>query len=91
MPNFAQNAKYICIYQNLFVILQCQVKQGYYTPANTENKTKARPIKETPTLYGEDARRFAISYKRNNNYPSSLQDAKPEKVTYKITTLPPMA
>lgn len=51
----------------------------------------ARPIKETPTLYGEDARRFAISYKRKNNYPSSLQDAKPEKVTYKITTLPPMA
>jgi hypothetical protein len=26
-----------------------------------EDKTMARPIKETPTLYGEDARRFAYA------------------------------
>ena len=28
VPNFAQNAKYICIYQNLFVILQVSSKIG---------------------------------------------------------------
>jgi hypothetical protein len=27
----------------------------------TGEKTMARPIKETPTLYGEDARRFAYA------------------------------
>ena len=27
----------------------------------TRDKTMARPIKETPTLYGEDARRFAYA------------------------------
>lgn len=26
-----------------------------------KDKTMARPIKETPTLYGEDARRFAYA------------------------------
>lgn len=31
------------------------------TIVNKEDKIMARPIKETPTLYGEDARRFAYA------------------------------
>ena len=40
-------------------------KNGYISRklqrCKTRDKTMARPIKETPTLYGEDARRFAYA------------------------------
>lgn len=41
----------------------------------------ARPIKETPILYGEDARRFV---KRMKNPPrESMQDRKRREANYK--------
>ena len=36
----------------------CNFATKFAKTTKKENKTMARPIKETPTLYGEDARRF---------------------------------
>ena len=46
-----------CIFQKKVVTLQRKSCKG----VKTRDKTMARPIKETPTLYGEDARRFAYA------------------------------
>ncbi len=40
----------------------------------------ARPIKETPTLYGEDARRFA--YAVEHPKPVSIEDVKRAQEAY---------
>ena len=50
-----------------FLIECCQAREKWlhqrksYKGVKTRDKTMARPIKETPTLYGEDARRFAYA------------------------------
>ena len=42
----------------------------------------ARPIKETPTLYGEDARRFA--YAVEHPKPVSTEDVKRAQEAYEL-------
>ncbi len=48
---------------------------------NKTNYIMARPIKETPTLYGEDARRFA--YAVEHPKPVSTEDVRRAKEAYK--------
>ncbi len=44
----------------------------------------ALPIKSTPTLYGEDARRFLKQIKENENKKASPEEMKRIKKNYEI-------
>lgn len=50
----SQNNLYISKKSSNFAAASCKDNKN-------EHKIMARPIKETPTLYGEDARRFAYA------------------------------
>ena len=52
--NFANSYQNICICQIFFVLLQ----RKKYAKTIVNNTIMARPIAETPILYGEDAARF---------------------------------
>ena len=57
-----QNTKKWHFYLQVSVFF-CNFAIEFAKATKKETKTMARPIKETPTLYGEDARRFEYAVK----------------------------